>query len=169
MSSLEAYTKELQFFCIFNIAWIFSWEYKIQNYLKNSFPHSLVRLYKIKWWNEFKTKLCSSENVEHYCRTKTKKFTLHNLHSFETKSSIGPSTPQKKESSSSSTKAKRKGLSQKEKEVLEYLKDDPAMRQIFLQKILDKADDSDDASSTASNHKNKPDDLYQDSQDPYDM
>jgi len=169
MSSLENYTKELQFFRIFNIAWIFSWEYKIQNYLKNSFPHSLVRLYKIKWWNEFKTKLCCSENVEHYCRTKTKKFTLHNLHTFEIPVKIGPSTPQKKESSSSSTKAKQKGLSQKEKEVLEYLKDDPAMRQIFLQKILDKADDSDDASSTASNPKNKIDDLYQDSQDPYDM
>ena len=43
------------------------------------------------------------------------------------------------------------------------------MRQIFLQKILEKADDSDDASSTTSNPKNKIDDLYQDSQDPYDM
>ena len=91
------------------------------------------------------------------------------MHTFEIPIKIGPSTPQKKESSSSSTKAKQKGLSQKEKEVLEYLKDDPAMRQIFLQKILDKADDSDDASSTASNPKNKIDDLYQDSQDPYDM
>ena len=163
MSSLEAYTKELQFFRIFNIAWIFSWEYKLQNFLKNSFPLSLVRVYKIKWWNEFKTKLCSSENVEHYCRTKTKKFTLHNLHSFEAKAHIGPSTPRKKESPSSSAKAKRKGLSQKEKEVLEYIKDDSPIRQIFLQKIVDKADDSDndDVSSTASNNDNKnKDDMY---------
>jgi len=109
--------------------------------------------------------------VEHYCRTKTKKFTLHNLHIFEAKSSIGPSSPQKKESPSSSTKTKRKGLSQKEKEVLEYLKDDPPMRQIFLQKILDKADDSDadEVSSTASNNDNKNNDMYQDSQDPYEL
>lgn len=45
------------------------------------------------------------------------------------------------------------------------------MRQVFLQKILDKQDDSDcdeDASSTASNIKPK-NDLYQDSQDPYDL
>ena len=42
------------------------------------------------------------------------------------------------------------------------------MRQIFLQKILDKADNSDDeASSTASNVKQN--DMYQDSQDPYDL
>ena len=46
------------------------------------------------------------------------------------------------------------------------------MRQIFLQKILDKADDSDkdDVSSTASNNDNKNnDDMYRDSQDPYDL
>ena len=110
--------------------------------------------------------------MEHYCWTKTKKFTLHNLHTCETKTSSGPSTAQKKESPSSSTKAKRKGLSQKKKEDLEYLKDDPPMRQIFLQKILDKGNDSDkdDVSSAASNNDNKNnDDMYQDSHDPYDL
>ena len=162
-SSFEPYTKELQFFRVFNIAWIFSWEYRLHDYIKNSFPLSLVRVYKIKWWNEYKTKLCGSENVEHYCRTKTKKFTLHNLHTFE---SIGPSAP-KKQVSPSSSKSKNKGLSQKEREVLEYLKDDPDMRQIFLQKILDKASSDDEASSTASNVQQN--DIYQDSQDPYDV
>ena len=48
--------------------------------------------------------------------------------------------------------ARAKGLSQKEKDILEFLKDDPQMRQIFLQKILDKEADSDEdtASSAAS-------------------
>ena len=169
MTSLEQYTKEVQFFRTFNIAWIFSWEYGLQDFLKVPFPFSLVRYYKIKWWNEFKTKLCGKENVEHFCRTKTKKFTIHNLHTFEIMVQTGPSTPQKKkESPASSSRKKDKGLSQKEKDVLEFLKDDPAMRQIFLQKILDKANNSDDeVSSTASNVKQ--DDMYQDSQDPYDM
>ena len=127
----------------------------------------MVRVYKIKWWNEFKTNICCSENVEHFYRTRTKKFTLHNLHTFEAKTGTGPSTPQKKKKSPASS-SKNKGLSQKEKDVLEFLKDDPEMRKIFLQKILDKANDSDDdASSTASN--NKKHDMYQDSQDPYDM
>ena len=155
MSSLETYTKELQFFRIFNVARIFSWEYRLQDYMKNSFPLSLVRVYKNKWWNEFKTKLCGSENVEHYCHTKIKKFTLHNLHTFEAQVGIGPSTPRKKkESPSSSSRMKNKGLSQKEKDVLEFLKDDPRIRQIFLQKILNKANDSDEeVSSTASNNK----------------
>ena len=67
-----------------------------------------------------------------------------------------------------STKAQAKGLSQKEREILELLKDDPGMRQIFLQKILDKANDSDDetVSSAASSTKPNQQD-YQDSQDPY--
>ena len=46
------------------------------------------------------------------------------------------------------------------------------MRQIFLEKILDKADDldMDDVSSTASNNDNKNnDDMYRDWQEPYDM
>lgn len=99
VSSLEAYTKDVQFFRIFNIAWIFSWEYRLQNLLKNSFPLSLVHVYKIKWWNEFKTKLCFSEKVEHFCGTTTKKCTLQNLRTFEPKAGTGPSTPQNKESS----------------------------------------------------------------------
>jgi len=63
-----------------------------------------------------------------------------------------------------------KGLSQKECEILELLKDDPSMWQIFLQKILDKTDDSDDktVSSAASSTKPNQQD-YQDSQDPYDQ
>jgi len=133
VSSLDAYTKEVQFFRTFNIAWILSWEYRLQNYLKNSFPLSLVWVYKVKRWNEFRTKLCCSENVEHYCRTRTKKFTLHNLHTFEKqKEAIGPSAPQKNASLTTSTKPRVKGLSQKKKEILELLKDDPNMRQIFL-------------------------------------
>ena len=74
----------------------------------------MVRIYKIKWWNEYKTKLCCKENVEYLC--KTKKFTLHNLHTIEKKKEVGtgPSTPIKRESLTTSTKARVKGLSQKE-------------------------------------------------------
>ena len=65
---------------------------------------------------------------------------------------MAPLTPTKKEkSSSSSTKTKARGLSQREKDLLEYLKDDSNMKQIVLQKILDKQGDSDNdtVSSTA--------------------
>jgi len=84
---------------------------------------------------------------------------------------MAPVTPTKKEkSSSSSTKTKARGLSHKEKDLLEYLKDDPNMKQIVLQKILDKQGDSDDdrVSSAASSSPPKPEDL-QDSQDPYEL
>jgi len=103
--------------------------------------------------------------VEYFCKTKTKKFTLHNLHTIEKKKKIaaGPSARAKRESPITSTKARVKGLSQKEREILELLKDDPNMRQIFVQKILDKTDDSDNetVSSAASSSKPKQQD-YQD-------
>jgi len=81
-------------------------------------------------------KTCSKENVEHFCRTNKKKFTLHNLHLFEKSKAIAPVTPSKKEkkehSSSSSTKTKTKGLSQKEKDLLAFFKNDPEMQQAVL-------------------------------------
>jgi len=102
--------KEVQFFKQFNVASIFCWEYRLQQFLPAPYPLSLVRSYKINWWPEFKVRLCDKENVEHFCKTNKKKFTLHNLHLFE-KSKLAPTTPTKKESSSSSTKTKAKGLS----------------------------------------------------------
>jgi len=172
-TNIELYMRDVQFFKQFNVAWIFSWEYRLQHFLPHPYPLSLVRIYKVKWWSEFKTRLCSKENVDHFCKTGKRKFTLHNLHLFE--KAKAPVTTLKKDvkqeqSSSSSTKTKKKGLSQKERDLLEYLKDDPGMKQIVLQKILDKKDDSDDetVSSAASSSPPKPDD-YQDSQDPYDL
>ena len=151
----------------------FSWEYRLQHFLPHPYPLSLVRIYKVKWWSEFKTRLCGKENVEHYCKTGKRKFTLHNLHLFE--KAKAPVTPSKKEgkqekSSSSSTKSKVRGLSQKERDLLEYLKEDPSMKQIVLQKILDKQTNSDDdtVSSASSSAPPKPED-FQDSQDPYEL
>jgi len=72
----EAYTKEVQVFRAFNIAWIFCWEYKYQNCLLNSFPLSIVQIYKVRWWNEYKTQLSGIEDVEYFCKTKTKKYSL---------------------------------------------------------------------------------------------
>ena len=73
-------------------------------------------------------------------------------------------------SSSSPTKTKAKGLSQKERDLLDYLKDDPDMKQIVFQKVLSKQGDSDDetVSSAASSSPPKPED-FQDSQDPNEL
>ena len=110
--------------------------------------------------------------MEYFCKTKTKKVTLHNLHTFEKKKEVAtdPSILIERESLTTSTKAQVKGLSKKEHEILEVLKDDPSMWQIFLQKILDKTNNLDDetVSSVASSTKPNPKD-YQDSQDPYDL
>jgi len=69
------------------------------------------------------------------------------------------------EVSSSSTKSKSKGLTQKQRDILEVLNDDPTMRQIFLQKLLDN-DDSDDISSSAESATKPKIEDPQDSQDP---
>ena len=119
--------------------------------------------------NEYKTKLCGKENVEYFCRTKTKEVTLQNIHSFDKKDvALGPSTPTKMEVSSSSTKSKSKGLTHKKRDILEVIKDDLAMRQIFLRKLLD--NDVRDGNSCSAESASKPEiEDSQDSQDPYDL
>jgi len=49
-------------------------------------------------------------------------------------------------------KTKAKGLSQKERDLLDYLKDDPGMKQIVLQKILNKQRDFDDEKRSVLQH-----------------
>jgi len=173
ISNFDLYMKDVLFFKNFNVAWIFSWEFQLQHFLPHPYPLSLVRIYKVKWWAEFKTRLCCKENVEHFCKTGKRKFTLHNYHLFD--KTTAPLTPTKKEvkqdqSSSSSAKSKAKGLSQKERDLLEYLKDDPSMKQIVLQRILDKQGNAEEetASSASSSSPPKPED-FQDSQDPYEF
>jgi len=170
--TMEPYMKDVHFFRQFCVAWIFSWEYCLQPFLPHPYPLSLVWVYKIM--AGIKAQLCGKENVDYFCKNGKRKFTLHNMHLF-VKSKVAPTTPTKKEvkrekSSSSSTKTKAKGLSQKERDLLEYLKDDPSMKQIVLQKILDKQGDFDDdtISSAASSSPPKPENL-QDSQDPYEL
>ena len=64
----------------------------------------------------------------------------------------------------------RKEYLQKERDLLEYLKDDPSMKQIVLQKILNKQTNSnDDAVSSASSSAPPKAEDFQDSQDPYEF
>jgi len=95
-SNMEPYMKEVQFFKQFNVAWIFSWEYRLYQLQPAPYPLSLVRIYQVKWWKEYKTKLCGRENVEHFCKTTTKKFTLYNLQHFD-KPKLAPPDSHKEE------------------------------------------------------------------------
>jgi len=44
--TIEPYMKDVQFFRQFNVAWIFSWEYRLQYFLLTPYPLSLVRFTK---------------------------------------------------------------------------------------------------------------------------
>jgi len=83
--------------------------------------------------------------------------------------SHAPSTPTKMETSSNSKGSSHSnGLTQRQKDLLEALIDEPAVRKAYLQKLMndDNASDvSDKGSSSASTIK--PTCHLQDSQDPY--
>ena len=138
-------------------------------------PLLIVRIYKVQWWTDFKIILCGKENVTHFLSTKTKKYTLSNLAQIEAPpkqpSSLAPPTPAKMETSFSTKGSSHStGLSQQEKDPLKALKDEPALRKAYLQKLMNDDNDSDvsnKASSSASTTKPAYD--LQDSQDPYEF
>ena len=70
--------------------------------------------------------------------------------------------------SSSSTKSKSKEVTQKQGDILKVLKGDPAMRQVFLEKLLDNDDSDDNSSSAESTTKPRIEDL-EDFHDPHNL
>lgn len=54
---------DLNFFTIFSLSWVFSWQYKVGNY---NLPKTLMCFYKqefVKWWARFDASMASQENV----------------------------------------------------------------------------------------------------------
>ena len=170
--NIEPYMKEAPFFRTFNVAWIFCWEYQFQHFLQPSFPLSVVRIYKVRWCNDFKIILCGKENVTHFLSTNTKIDTLFNLAQIEAppkQPALAQPTPSKMETSSSTKRSSHSsGLTQRQKDLLEALNEEPVLRKVYLQKFMAEdhtSDHSDKAGSSASTTKSA--DELQDSQDPY--
>ncbi|KAK9748083.1 hypothetical protein RND81_02G034500, partial [Saponaria officinalis] len=65
----ELYAKPLIFHDEFKIPWILCWSYSLRQILPQPYPLSLVREFKIKWWNKFMTEICSSDNVLSFIQT----------------------------------------------------------------------------------------------------
>jgi len=66
------YQQSLLFYKEFKVPWIFCWSYKIaQKYdSKNQqYPMSLVREFKIKWWDKFEQHVCSPAAVTDFIQT----------------------------------------------------------------------------------------------------
>lgn len=50
------------------LPWILSWHYNLVNFFPNM-PYSLVREYKVKWWDKYNIDRCSVANLEKWIQT----------------------------------------------------------------------------------------------------
>jgi len=101
---------EILFHKKFGIPWIFCWSFSIMQYYPPPASFSLVREYKIKWWEKFTVnKFCSLDVVQ-----------AKLLHTTQSMIPAIPSTPQKKQERSS--KDKGKATSSNELDELQSLK-----------------------------------------------
>ena len=82
----EEYTRSILFHTEFKVPWIFCWSFKIMQDLEAPLPMSLVREFKVKWWDEFKQEICSQETVLKFLQTGEKlKWTMQQLVTVQTK------------------------------------------------------------------------------------
>jgi len=84
--------------------------------------------------------LCGKENVTYFLSTSTKKYTLFNLAQIVTppkQPALAPPTPTKMETSSSTKGSSHSsGLTQRQKDLLEALKEELALHKAYLQKLM---------------------------------
>ncbi len=65
------YQQELQFYKEFKVPWIFCWSFKIaqMKLASRGYPMSLIREFKIKWWEKFDQNICSPTVVQEFIQT----------------------------------------------------------------------------------------------------
>ncbi|KAK9667136.1 hypothetical protein RND81_14G235600 [Saponaria officinalis] len=62
----ELYQKPLLFHTEFKIPWIVCWSYNLRQILPQPYPLSLIREFKVKWWNKFDPIICSPDSVQSF-------------------------------------------------------------------------------------------------------
>ncbi|KAK9713131.1 hypothetical protein RND81_06G005200 [Saponaria officinalis] len=62
----DLYKKPLLFHAEFKIPWIICWNYNLRQTLPQPYPLSLIREFKIKWWDKFDIAICSPEAIQSF-------------------------------------------------------------------------------------------------------
>lgn len=66
------FTRFLKFMAEFKVPWIFCWEYQLQTFFGKGIPLSMVRIYKVRWWEKYDVSLANLQNVKQFLQTGTK-------------------------------------------------------------------------------------------------
>ncbi|KAK9724327.1 hypothetical protein RND81_05G064400 [Saponaria officinalis] len=149
----DLYQKPLIFHAEFKIPWIICWSYNLRQILPQPYPLSLIREFKIKWWDKFDTTICSPEAVQSFLQGGrklewvVKDFNRHLTHTSSSSSSRPPhlSRPPKQVKQSSDDRL----------QTMKQMVKDPIFRNELLgvirNQISEEEEDDDSAASSSTN------------------
>lgn len=148
--ALEKFKIPLCFHAEFKIPWILCWSFTLQSILPKPFPWSLVREFKVKWWDKFQQEICSAKNVQTFFLTGKKlefqpdaplKVSTPNTRASPSKTSPSPQTPQ---TTSNSKPPKKNSLSSIQKEAFAKLCEDPDFARRIVSDYLSRSSETED-------------------------
>ncbi|HEU5121162.1 MAG TPA: hypothetical protein VFT71_09245 [Candidatus Nitrosocosmicus sp.] len=165
-SNYQAYETPVMFHAEFKIPWILCWSYCLKQHLPRPYPYSLIREFKIKWWDKFTLEICSTKNVISFFQTGIKM-------EYQSPSTTNKPSPSKATSNSNSPQHNKnpkvespnsESLSKVQKAILKKILEDPQ----YAKKILSE-ESSDEILSEFSNESYDPTFGGPFAQDPYDF
>ncbi|KAK9757404.1 hypothetical protein RND81_01G160400 [Saponaria officinalis] len=89
----DLYQKPLIFHAEFKIPWIICWSYNLRQILPQPYHLSLIREFKIKWWDKFDIAICSPEAIKYFLQGGRKlEWTVKDFNRQQTQASTSSST-----------------------------------------------------------------------------
>ncbi|KAK9667744.1 hypothetical protein RND81_13G008700 [Saponaria officinalis] len=144
----ELYQKPLLFHSEFKIPWIVCWSYNLRQILPQPYPLSLIREFKVKWWNKFDPIICSPDSVQSFLQggRKLERAVRDFNKPFAQASSSSSKARPPRHSRPSSTHHSP----EERKSAMKHMVKDPIFRNELLQIIRQEKDKEDDESSASS-------------------
>lgn len=120
------------------IPWILSWHYNLVNFFPNM-PYSLVREYRVKWWDKYNLDRCSVTNLEKW--TQTHKQLKQSIATVS--KTLTPVRPRKQSSPTQSTASSSDSKKSRSKEKLKKM-----LKAIVMQISSDESNEESDEDCT---------------------
>ncbi|KAK9668726.1 hypothetical protein RND81_13G081800 [Saponaria officinalis] len=167
----DLYQKPLLFHTEFKIPWIVCWSYNLRQILPQPYPLSLIREFKVKWWNKFDPVICSPEAVQSFLQGGRKlELAVKDFNRHQAPSSSSTRPPKHSKSSTIKQSPADRKLT------IKHMVDDPVFRNELLQVLRTKIKEESDDESSASTSNSGSIHIYDDhvfggpcSQDPFDV
>lgn len=146
---IDTHLKPIRFYAEFKVPWILCWNFAFDQFFQAPFPISIIREFKVKWWQNYSTQFCNIQVIKNFLLTGNKP-------KWEKQISTSSSTEKKNKKSSKDDLPQSSSLTQQQIKMFQLLEEDPEMAKDYLQFIKMKKTNSDKEGSSSASSSSDP-------------